>query len=131
MPELPEVEVTRRGLLSPLPGSLIVQISWSPHQLRLPIPHILLKEHIEGNRILTIDRRAKYLLIRMENGAVIVMHLGMTGKLSLIVPDTMRHKHDHLCLHLDNGFELRFNDSRRFGFIGVWPADVAKKCEQI
>ena len=131
MPELPEVEVTRQGLLKQLPGSLVVEVSWSAHQLRVPIPRTLLKEHIEGNRIRTIDRRAKYLLIRMEGGAVVVMHLGMTGKLGLIAPDTGKHKHDHLCLRLDNGLELRFNDSRRFGSIGVWPARNAGACEQI
>jgi formamidopyrimidine-DNA glycosylase len=131
MPELPEVEVTRRGLLEQLPGRVILQITWSPYRLRTEIPGRLLLEHIAGQQIRTIDRRAKYLLLRMASGAILVMHLGMTGKLGVLQQETVRHKHDHLVLLLDNGKELRFNDSRRFGAILVWPAAHAAEQERV
>ncbi|MBV5316475.1 MAG: bifunctional DNA-formamidopyrimidine glycosylase/DNA-(apurinic or apyrimidinic site) lyase [Desulfobulbaceae bacterium] len=130
MPELPEVEVTRRGLLAPLTGRTIHQITWSVHRLRTEIPHRLLEEQIARQQIRTIDRRAKYLLLRMASDATLVIHLGMTGKLGLMPQETGRHKHDHLLLLLDNGLELRFNDSRRFGTIAVWPAEHVIACEQ-
>ncbi len=130
MPELPEVEVTRRGLLEPLPGRTIMRIACSAHRLRTEIPRLLLQEHLAGQQILTIDRRAKYLLLRMVSGAILIIHLGMTGKLGLMPQDTLRHKHDHLVLLLDNAMELRFNDSRRFGSIAVWPAVLAAEQER-
>ena len=130
MPELPEVEVTRRGLLEQLPGRIIMHIAWSSHRLRTEIPRQLLREQIAGQQIQTIDRRAKYLLFRMTSGAILVIHLGMTGKLGLMPADTARHKHDHLVLELDNALELRFNDSRRFGAIDVWSAVQAGERER-
>lgn len=129
MPELPEVEVTRRGLLAQLPGKTVRRISCSKFSLRQRIPRRLLQSEIVGQEIRTIDRRGKHLLVRMTSGAMLVIHLGMTGKLGLIDPDIPRHRHDHVILSLDTGLELRFNDSRRFGFIAVWPADEAARLE--
>ena len=129
MPELPEVEVTRRGLLSDLPGRLITAVRCGRLRLRAPLPAALLCAHIAGQRITTIDRRAKYLLFRMESGAVLVAHLGMTGKFGVMTADAPLHKHDHLVLVLDNGLEVRYNDSRRFGSIVVWPAGRAMELE--
>ncbi len=130
MPELPEVEVTRQGLLPHLPGRRVTEIRWSNRRLRSPMPRRLLKEWIEGAIISTIDRRAKYLLIRMQGGAVLVVHLGMTGRLGIFPANSARARHDHLRLRLDNGCEVRFNDSRRFGSIAVWPADRAARLEE-
>lgn len=129
MPELPEVEVTRRGLLSDLPGRLVTAIRCGRLRLRAPLPAALLRTHIAGQRITTIDRRAKYLLFRMASGAVLVAHLGMTGKFGVMAADAPTHKHDHLVLVLDNGVEVRYNDSRRFGSIVVWPAARAAELE--
>lgn len=129
MPELPEVEVTRRGLLPHLPGRTVTKISWSNKRLRTPIPRKLLQGSITGNRVLTIDRRAKYLLIRMMKGSVLVLHLGMTGRVGLFPAQTPKARHDHLRLLLDNGMEMRFNDSRRFGSILVWPKEFAPQLE--
>lgn len=129
MPELPEVEVTRRGLLSDLPGRLVTAIRCGRLRLRAPLPAALLRTHIAGQRITTIDRRAKYLLFRMASGAVLVAHLGMTGKFGVMAADAPTHKHDHLVLVLDNGVEVRYNDSRRFGSIVVWPATRAAELE--
>jgi formamidopyrimidine-DNA glycosylase len=130
MPELPEVEVTRRGLLPHLHGRKIIKVAWSGKRLRLPVPRKLLQECIAGNRVRTVDRRAKYLLIRMEDGAVLVIHLGMTGKLGMFPVQQATAPHDHVRLQLDNGMEMRFNDARRFGSISVWPPEDAKTMEQ-
>ena len=130
MPELPEVEVTRRGLLPHLPGKKITDVKWSGKRLRLPIPRKLLKESIKGQRIQTIDRRAKYLLFRMHNNSVLVLHLGMTGKVGLFPHKAAGARHDHLRMQLNNGMEMRFNDTRRFGAIIVWPAEQAEELER-
>lgn len=130
MPELPEVEVTRLGLLDRLPGRLVQVVNWSGQRLRGLMPRKLLQEEIAGQRIRTVDRRAKYLLLRMESGAVLVLHLGMTGKLGLMATAVPRHKHDHLVLSLEGDLDMRLNDSRRFGFVGVWPAATAVRLEK-
>ncbi|RJX18847.1 MAG: bifunctional DNA-formamidopyrimidine glycosylase/DNA-(apurinic or apyrimidinic site) lyase [Desulfobulbus sp.] len=130
MPELPEVEVTRRGLLPFLPGRRIIKVMRSNKRLRSDASRPLLTRHLPGAVIRTIDRRAKYLLFRLDDGAILVLHLGMSGKLSLVAADTPRARHDHLCLGLDNGRELRFNDARRFGSILLWPSDQAKQLEE-
>lgn len=129
MPELPEVEVTRLGLLPHLPYRKVIHITWSNKSLRHPIPRKALKEYIQGSRFRTIERRAKYLIFRMENKAALVIHLGMTGKLSLLPAGSPREKHDHLYILLDNDMELRLNDSRRFGSITVWPPHEAAELE--
>lgn len=129
MPELPEVEVTRQGLLSSLTGRKIVRITSGSKRLREPIPKKLLNTHLPGKTILTIDRRAKYLLFRISNGSTLVIHLGMTGKLGLIASREPPAKHDHLRLLLDDNMELRFHDSRRFGAVMLWPPDEAQERE--
>ncbi len=130
MPELPEVEVTRRGLLTKLPGNNIHSLWWSGKNLRTPIPFQLLKDVLTGNTFITIDRRAKYLLFRLQDGAVLVIHLGMTGKLSFLPFREPKDKHDHLSIRVDNEMELRFNDTRRFGNIALWPVKDAVKIEK-
>ena len=131
MPELPEVEVTRLGLEPHLRGRRITAVSWSGRRLRRPMPRKLLREEIQGQRIIGIDRRAKYLLTRTTDGAVLVLHLGMTGRIGLFPADAPRARHDHLRLRLDNGHEMRFNDSRRFGMVMVWPAATARDQEKL
>jgi len=130
MPELPEVEVTRRGLLPHLPQKKVIRIGWSGKRLRHPMPRALLRAEITGQTIMTVDRRAKYLLIRMDSGAVLVLHLGMTGRLGLFPATTTVDRHDHLRLLLNDEMELRFNDSRRFGSVAVWPAARAVELER-
>ena len=121
MPELPEVEVIKRGLLRHLPGRKVTEIIAGNRKLRLPMPRRDLKQYIKSARINSVDRRAKFLLITMDNSAVLIVHLGMTGRLGIFSEDSPRAKHDHLRLQLDNGMQLRFNDIRRFGFIQVIP----------
>jgi formamidopyrimidine-DNA glycosylase len=117
VPELPEVEVVRRGLALHLPGRTFTAFKSSGKPLRTPLPETLMQIHLPGRRVTGVTRRAKYLLIGLDSGAMLILHLGMTGKLGLFKQGSAPHKHDHLCWQLDNGFELRFNDVRRFGSI--------------
>lgn len=125
MPELPEVEVIRRGLIPHLVDRTINRVVISNRRLRLPVPRAKLNRWIQGNLVKEVDRRAKYLLVRMGNGALMVLHLGMSGRLSFFANGTPRTAHDHLRFLLDSGLELRFNDVRRFGSVQVVsPEDV-------
>lgn len=121
MPELPEVEVIKRGLQRHLPGRKVLEIVAGNRKLRQPMPRKNLKEFIQGAQIQSVDRRAKFLLITMHNGAILIIHLGMTGRLGIFPADSPRARHDHLRLQLDNGMQLRFNDIRRFGSVQVIP----------
>ncbi|MFP3869409.1 MAG: bifunctional DNA-formamidopyrimidine glycosylase/DNA-(apurinic or apyrimidinic site) lyase [Syntrophobacteria bacterium] len=119
MPELPEVEVIRRSLFPHLVGRRFSRVVTSNRRLRLPVPRAGLKRWIQGNKIETLDRRSKYLLVTMDNGALMVLHLGMSGRLALVANGIPRAAHDHLRFQLDNGLELRFSDVRRFGSVRV------------
>ncbi len=130
MPELPEVEVTRRGLLQDLCGATVQRVWSSGLPLRQAVSLPRLRRHLQGERIITVDRRAKYLLFRLQSAAVCALHLGMTGKISLLRQAEPRLKHDHLELVLDSGVIMRFNDARRFGAVLLWPAGQAARCEQ-
>ncbi len=130
MPELPEVETIRQGLLKHLPERTITDIYWSGKNLRVAMPMGELKQHIKGRKIVTVDRRAKYILIRTDDKSVIIIHLGMTGKTGIFPQKNPVAKHDHLCLRLDNGLEMRLNDTRRFGMVMVWPGSIAAQMEK-
>jgi formamidopyrimidine-DNA glycosylase len=119
MPELPEVEVIRRGLEPLLYGRRVIGLGWSNRKLRLPVPRKALKRWVKGEQVRSVGRRAKYLLLHMANNATVVIHLGMSGKLALFQTTAPRSKHDHLRLQFDNDMELRFNDARRFGSLQV------------
>ena len=123
MPELPEVEIIKRGLQLHLPGRKVLETVAGNKKLRLPMPRKNLKEFIQGSRIESVGRRAKFLLITMDNGAILIVHLGMTGRLGVFPDGAPRIKHDHLRLQLDNNTQLRFNDIRRFGSIQVMAPD--------
>ena len=124
MPELPEVEVIRRGLGPLLCGRRVIGLGWSNRKLRLPIPRKALKRWVKGERVRAVGRRAKYLLIHITNNATVVFHLGMSGRLGIFPSTAPRGKHDHLRLQLDNDMELRFNDARRFGSLQVIGPEV-------
>jgi formamidopyrimidine-DNA glycosylase len=115
MPELPEVETTRRGIAPHLISHSVIDVIVRNRRLRWPIPTTLAK-HIKGQIIRAIDRRAKYLLFRFDTG-ILIMHLGMSGSLRLLPADTPVEKHDHVDFIFDNGQCLRFRDPRRFGSI--------------
>ena len=119
VPELPEVETIRLGLIPSLVGCRINRVVLSNRRLRLPVPRAKLKRWVQGSQVKSIARRAKYLLVNMDSGAVMVLHLGMTGRLAFFANGTPRRAHDHLRFLLDSGLELRFNDVRRFGSVQV------------
>jgi len=113
MPELPEVETTRRGIRAALRGRRVAEFVLCNHRLRWPVDRALAKI-LPGQRVLDVRRRAKYLLIELERGTLIA-HLGMSGSLRVMPADAPWLKHDHYELRLDTGRGLRFNDPRRFG----------------
>src|SRR5580704_6827959 len=113
MPELPEVETTRRGIEPHAVGRRIVALEVHEPRLRWRVPDDL-APRVAGQRVLHAKRRAKYLLIELESGTLL-LHLGMSGSLRVLPADTPRLTHDHLDLVLDSGYLLRFNDPRRFG----------------
>jgi len=120
MPELPEVETTRRGLAPHLLGRAIHGVILRRADLRWPIPPDV-AERLPGQRIEDIRRRAKYLLLDTAAGSA-VLHLGMSGSLRVLPGDTPVRTHDHVDISLDNGQLLRFNDPRRFGSLLWQPA---------
>ena len=113
MPELPEVETTRRGIEPHAVGRQIVALQLHEPRLRWRVSDDL-PGLVAGQRILHAKRRAKYLLLELESGTLL-LHLGMSGSLRVLPADTPRFTHDHFDLVLDSGHTLRFNDPRRFG----------------
>lgn len=121
MPELPEVETTRRGIAPHLTGCRISRLKIHNRSLRWPVTKELEKA-VPGQAINTVGRRAKYLLIALDSGTLII-HLGMSGSLRLAVAGEARLKHDHIELYLDNGQCMRYCDPRRFG-AWLWTTDA-------
>jgi formamidopyrimidine-DNA glycosylase len=151
MPELPEVETVRRGLKPFLVGKAFARVEQRRPDLRFPLPQNFAKR-LTGRKVEALDRRAKYLLARLDGGEVLVMHLGMTGRFSIDHPgrktrssrkqaETARGfddaplvlgefayaeaglpKHEHIVFHLRDGTALRYHDARRFGFMDLVPA---------
>jgi formamidopyrimidine-DNA glycosylase len=113
MPELPEVETTRRGLLPYTRKRRITTLEVYEPRLRWPVVPDL-PGKLAGQRIVRVGRRAKYLLLKLESGTLL-LHLGMSGNLRALPAHTPRLTHDHFDLVLDSGLALRFNDPRRFG----------------
>jgi formamidopyrimidine-DNA glycosylase len=113
MPELPEVETTRRGIRAALVGRKVTTFDLREPRLRWPVEPTLARELV-GQRVVEVRRRAKYLLIELERGTLIA-HLGMSGSLRVMPAGAAHLLHDHYDLVLDSGQCLRFNDPRRFG----------------
>lgn len=120
MPELPEVETTRRGITPHVKGKTIAHVVVRDSRLRWPIPKNL-NRTLAGEKILDVQRRGKYLLLRTAKGTLI-MHLGMSGSLRVIKHELEAGKHDHFDLVLSNGKALRLRDPRRFGAV-LWTRD--------
>jgi formamidopyrimidine-DNA glycosylase len=124
MPELPEVETVRRGLAPKLTKRRIVRLIQRRADLRVPLPHDF-AARVEGRSVQAIDRRAKYLLLRLDDGNTLVVHLGMSGRMTLhdaaSAEATPFARHDHVVLETDEGWQVRFNDARRFGLMLLLP----------
>lgn len=114
MPELPEVETVCRGLAKALNSARIVKAETHRPDLRIPLPKNL-AERLKGRRIQTIHRRAKYILIDLDKGETLLLHLGMSGRMVIGKERVRPEKHDHIVFHFDNGLHVHFNDPRRFG----------------
>lgn len=120
MPELPEVEIVKEGLRKVIkPGVTIEKIQFRRKDLRSPLP-TRLKNRIIHQKILDIQRRAKYILFDFEN-VVMISHLGMTGTWRVVAMDQQLGLHDHVVLTLSNGKVLAYNDPRRFGVFDIIP----------
>jgi formamidopyrimidine-DNA glycosylase len=117
MPELPEVETTRRGIEPHLAGHRIAQLIVRCHRLRYPIDDHL-PAILAGETINAVERRAKYLLLRLS-ASTLLIHLGMSGSLRLVNRDEAFARHDHWQLDLVEGYALRLHDPRRFGAL-LW-----------
>ena len=117
MPELPEVETTRRGILPHVEGRVISDVAIHNRSLRWPVPHHF-RRKVAGQKVATVTRRAKYLLFQLTTGTF-MLHLGMSGSLRVCRADEPRKKHDHVEFLIDDGSLLRFNDPRRFGSL-LW-----------
>ena len=139
MPELPEVETVRRGLAQVLTGATVRRVDQRRPNLRFPFPERF-AERLAGRRILSVGRRAKYLVIDLDDEVVLVAHLGMTGSFRVkasgreTVPGRYYHErgaapadadavglHDHVRFTFDDGLAVTYNDPRRFGFMTLVP----------
>jgi len=122
MPELPEVETTRRGLL-PLIGQTVKQVVIRNPALRWPIPGHLVQT-LQDRQLVELSRRAKYIIAKFGNSAgsgSLILHLGMSGRICLLKQDEPPAKHDHFDIHFADGHVLRLRDPRRFGAV-LWAA---------
>ena len=122
MPELPEVETTRRGIENALVNKSVTALVIRDRRLRWPVPTGI-EQRVAGQKIIAVGRRAKYLLIKLEKG-YLIWHLGMSGSMRITDVQTQPNKHDHIDLVLQNGKLLRFNDPRRFGSL-LWTGENA------
>lgn len=117
MPELPEVETVCRGLAVEMEGRVLVRVEARRKNLRVPLPKDFAKR-LTGCRVLTIRRRAKYILVHLDGGLVLIAHLGMSGRM-IVARDAKApfDKHDHVVFTTDTGVSIRYNDARRFGLM--------------
>jgi formamidopyrimidine-DNA glycosylase len=116
MPELPEVETVRRGLALRMTGRRIVQAEFRRPDLRRPFPPEL-AERLRGSQIGALGRRGKYLLIELDGDGLLLLHLGMSGRITASAAGSPAALHDHVVLSLDDGTVVTFNDPRRFGLM--------------
>ena len=130
MPELPEVETVRRGLAPVMEGALVTRLELNRADLRFPLPEAF-AERVQGRRIVSLGRRAKYLLIELEDDLTLISHLGMSGSFRIeeMVQGDFHHvrskdsKHDHVVFHIEHDgkpVKVIYNDPRRFGFMHLW-----------
>ena len=133
MPELPEVETVRRGLLPVMEGAVIARAEVRRPDLRWPFPDRM-ADRLTGQRVTTLRRRSKYILADLSGGETLIVHLGMSGRM-LISGDPLGRfhhdhpapeKHDHVVLDMSNGARITFNDARRFGAMDLAPTDAVE-----
>ena len=119
MPELPEVETVMRGMQPALEGKKLINIEARCDSLRWPIPYNF-ADRLRGRRVINIARRAKYILWYLDDETVMILHLGMSGRVSITAKRPSKiEKHDHLIFTTEEGAVIRFNDARRFGMVDL------------
>lgn len=132
MPELPEVETVRRGLMPVLEGAIIARAEVNRPDLRFPLPERM-AERLTGQRVTALRRRSKYLLADLSGGETLLIHLGMSGRMlisgaqigAFYHDHPAPQKHDHVVLHMEGGARITFNDARRFGAMDLMPTETA------
>ncbi len=124
MPELPEVETVRRGLEIAMQGHLLQAVLQRRPDLRRPFPPFFV-ERLTGRRVMALERRAKYLILRLDEDLALLIHLGMSGRLLITRQDeSPPGKHDHVIFDLDTGVRVVFHDPRRFGAMDLTSASL-------
>lgn len=130
MPELPEVETTRKGLEPAMADARFTEVRQRRANLRLPFPEKF-EQRLLGAQVTSLDRRAKYLVARLSTNEGLIMHLGMSGSFSVFAPDQECRTpgtHDHVLFGFSNGFSVVYNDPRRFGFMDLVSLDNLETC---
>ena len=132
MPELPEVETVRRGLAPVMEGRRFLKVEQRRPDLRFPFPERFV-ERLEGQTLTALGRRAKYLIGDLSSGETLIMHLGMSGRFTIVEGGLSTQQgefvhqaghlaaHDHVIFHMEGGARIIYNDARRFGFMDVVP----------
>lgn len=133
MPELPEVETVRRGLVPAMEGRVIAKATVNRPDLRRPFPDRM-AERLTGRRVLSLRRRSKYILADLDSGETLLIHLGMSGRMLIsgqvlgayhhdvgVIDHPEPQKHDHVVFDMDGGVRVTFNDARRFGAMDLMP----------
>ncbi|MAN80444.1 MAG: DNA-formamidopyrimidine glycosylase [Rhodospirillaceae bacterium] len=121
MPELPEVETVRRGLMPAMQGKRLDAVIPRRADLRFPLPDGF-GQRLTGRTVVDIRRRAKFLMIDLDGPDVLIAHLGMSGSFRLGAHAFPEEKHDHVIFKMSGGGEVHYNDPRRFGFMDLWAA---------
>lgn len=132
MPELPEVETVRRGLAPVMEGVVIARAEVNRPDLRWPFPQRM-AERLTGQRVERLRRRSKYILADLGSGETLLVHLGMSGRMTVsgdplgrfVHEHPAAEKHDHVVFHMANGVRITFNDPRRFGAMDLMPTQGA------
>ncbi|GJE37507.1 bifunctional DNA-formamidopyrimidine glycosylase/DNA-(apurinic or apyrimidinic site) lyase [Methylobacterium persicinum] len=141
MPELPEVETVRRGLEPAMVGARFSRLTLRRPNLRFPFPERF-AARLEGRTVTALARRAKYLTAALDSGETLIMHLGMSGRFDVALPDGRNlspgdfylegaqgvPKHDHVVMAMSSGATVTYNDARRFGFMDLVPSASLETC---
>ncbi|MDP4026413.1 bifunctional DNA-formamidopyrimidine glycosylase/DNA-(apurinic or apyrimidinic site) lyase [Methylobacterium sp. NEAU 140] len=141
MPELPEVETVRRGLVPAMVGARFSRVTLRRPNLRFPFPEGF-AARLEGRTVTDLARRAKYLAAGLDSGETLIMHLGMSGRFDVALPDGRNlspgdfylegaqgtPRHDHVVMAMSSGATVTYNDARRFGFMDLVPSDTLDTC---
>lgn len=133
MPELPEVETVKRGLVPAMEGAVIAEAQVNRPDLRWPFPDRM-AERLTGKRVEMLRRRSKYVLADLSSGETLLIHLGMSGRMTVsgdplgqfVHAHPAPEKHDHVVFNMDNGARITFNDPRRFGAMDLMQTDQSE-----